>query len=420
MAFRGALTINDKGDMALTNMDTNTSDTTQSWSRTAQGVPFDQDKLDRLLEQAGVDAILASSNHNVRYLSGGYLFFMYATADSIGLSRYLPLLGYVRGRPEDAFYVGAGNEDWGTEVEDVWVSDVNNVAWSTTEAAATAASAIRSRCGQRPTIGIEDAYMPHDAMQALARELPEATFVEATRVLEELRAVKMPEELDLMRSASEDVVSSMLATYAGSGESESKIEIAERFRREQTRRGLHFAYCLISMGNDLNRAPSGQQWRPGEVLSMDSGAERDGYFGDLVRMSVLGDPTSRMEELLSEVEAVQQAARAPIRAGTVGAEIYEHALAELEGCPDRDNMSFLAHGTGMVTHEAPRLTDKGSPPYPADHADRPLEAGMVISVETHVVDPEIGFVKLEDTIFVMPEGWEAAADFGRGWNVAGR
>lgn len=406
--------------MDRTNVENTTSDATRGVPWTTQTTPFDQDKLDRLLEQAGVDAILASSNHNVRYLSGGYLFFMYARADSIGLSRYLPVVGYVRGRPEDAFYVGAGNEEWGTEVADVWVPEVKNVAWSTTEAAATAAAAIRTRCGDRTTVAVENPYMPYDAMEVLAGELPGATFVDATRLLEELRAIKMPAELDLIRSASEGVVASMLATYKGSGDRESKAEITERFRQEQTQRGLHYAYCLISMGNDQNRAPSDQRWKPGEVLSMDSGAERDGYFGDLVRMSVLGDPTPRMVELLSEVETVQQAARGPVRAGTVGAEIYEQALAELEGCPDRENMSFLAHGTGMVTHEAPRLTDKGSPPYPADHANRPLEAGMVVSIETHVADPEIGFVKLEDTIFVTSEGWEAPTDFGRGWNVAGR
>lgn len=396
------------------------SDTILSTASIADGTPFDQTKLDRLLEDADVDAVLATSGHNVRYLTGGYLFFMYARGESIGLSRYLPVVGYVRGRPEDAFYVGAGNEDWGTEVAGLWLPVVENVAWSSAGAALRAASALRARCGDRLTVAVEYPYLPYDAMEVLGCELPGATFVDATPLLEELRAIKTPGELDVIRSASEGVVASMLATYAGSGEGDSKTEITERFRREQTERGLYFAYCLISMGKDQNRAPSGQQWRPGEVLSMDSGAECDGYFGDLVRMSVLGEPTPRMEELLAEVEAVQQAARGPIHAGTVGAEIYEHALAELRGCPDHEKMSFLAHGTGLVTHEAPRLTDKGSPPYPADHADRPLEAGMVISIETHVADPEVGFVKLEDTIFVTPEGWEAAADFGRRWNVAGR
>lgn len=381
--------------------------------------PFDTARLDGLMAERGVDVVLATSGHNVRYLSGGYLFFMYAWADSIGLSRYLPVLGYLRGRPGDAFYVGAGNESWGTEVEGLWVPEVENVAWSTVEAAQRTAEDVRARGGNNLTIAVEYPYLPADAMEVLRRDLPGAHFVDATPLLEELRAVKTPAELDLFRGASRDVVAAMLATFEGSKAGDSKREIAERLRIEEAGRGLTFAYCLVAMGRSFNRAPSDQSWQEGEVLSLDSGAERDGYFGDLVRMAVLGEPTELMDELMDEVEAVQQAARRPIRAGTVGREIYESALAELGGCPHEDQMSFLAHGTGLVTHEAPRLTDTGSPPYPADHRDLPLEAGMVLSLETHVQSPEAGFVKLEDTVFVTEDGWEAPADFGRGWNVVG-
>src|ERR1051325_3306239 len=89
--------------------------------------PFDGPRLDALLEEAGLDALVATSTHNVRYLLGGYSFFMYELADSIGLSRYLPAVAYRRGAPEDACYVGAGNEDWGTDVEPLWLADVRNV-----------------------------------------------------------------------------------------------------------------------------------------------------------------------------------------------------------------------------------------------------------------------------------------------------
>ena len=59
-------------------------------------------------------------------------------------------------------------------------------------------------------------------------------------------------------------------------------------------------------------------------------------------------------------------------------------------------------------------------PYPADHAAAPLEAGMVLSIETWVENAEVGFVKLEDTLIVTDDGWEAPGDTGRGWNRAGR
>ena len=81
---------------------------------------------------------------------------------------------------------------------------------------------------------------------------------------------------------------------------------------------------------------------------------------------------------------------------------------------------FLAHGMGLVSHEGPRLTSKGPVPYDAYDATRPLEAGMVISVETTLKHPTRGFIKLEDTVAVTENGFEAFGDTGRGWNRAGR
>jgi Xaa-Pro aminopeptidase len=45
-----------------------------------------------------------------------------------------------------------------------------------------------------------------------------------------------------------------------------------------------------------------------------------------------------------------------------------------------------------------------------------LEAGMVISIETTLPHPRRGFIKLEDTIAVTSDGYQAFGDGGRGWN----
>ncbi len=75
---------------------------------------------------------------------------------------------------------------------------------------------------------------------------------------------------------------------------------------------------------------------------------------------------------------------------------------------------------GMVSHEAPRLTDRGPVPYPAPDAALPLEVGSVISVETTLKHPSRGFIKLEDTVVVTEAGHEIYGEGARGWNKAGR
>lgn len=65
----------------------------------AAGPPFDAAKLDRLMEEAGIDVLLATSKHNTQYLLGGYKFIFFAAMDAIGHSRYLPIVVYEKGSP---------------------------------------------------------------------------------------------------------------------------------------------------------------------------------------------------------------------------------------------------------------------------------------------------------------------------------
>lgn len=387
--------------------------------RTTLERPFDGALLDRLLGAAQIDAALATSPHNTRYLLGGYRFFLYDRLDPIGPSRYLPVVGYVPQRPGDAFYVGAGNEDWGTETATLWVPEIHNVAWSTRDAAETAAHELRARGLDGARIGIEPAFLSSDAMAVLAEALPRATFLDASLILDELRAVKTGAELALIRAGSTAVVDAMLATFTAVGPSMSTREVVERLRVEQTARGLTHAYCLVATGASHNRSPSDCSIEPGGVLSLDSGADMLGYTADLTRMGIAGEPTDRHIDLLAQVDRVQQAGRGAVAPGRRGGDVFHQAHEAIADLPDRDRISFLAHGTGLLTHEAPRLTDTGSPPYPATHRDKPLQGGMVLSIETHVADPQLGFIKLEDTVIVTADGHEALGDHGRGWNALG-
>jgi Xaa-Pro aminopeptidase len=73
---------------------------------------------------------------------------------------------------------------------------------------------------------------------------------------------------------------------------------------------------------------------------------------------------------------------------------------------------------GLISHEAPRLATNRA--YSGYDADRALQSGMVVSIETTMKHPRRGFIKLEDTVAVTENGFEAFGDTGRGWNRAGR
>ncbi len=381
------------------------------------GAPFNWRKLDRLLEVHDIDVLIASSKHNIQYLLGGYRFFYFDAFDAIGVSRYLPLFVYFRHKPDQATYIGNRMEAFEEALGKFWVSHVVNRHWGTLDAMHGAIEAILSITSNPKTIGIESAFLPADAYHALEVEFPNSRIVDALVPLERLRAVKTPTELGLLKEASERVVAAILAAFANHASGAPKSALIQSLKIEEVKRGLNFEYCLSTAGNDTNRAPSDRPWCAGEIASLDSGGNLGGYIGDLCRMGILGKPDNELEDLLAEVDAIQMAARKPIRHGAIGASVFEEAERQLAISPHRKNIDFMAHGVGLISHEAPRLTGKGAVPYSGDDATRPLEIGIVISIETTLIHPVRGFIKLEDTVAVTDTGWEAYGDTGRGWNI---
>ena len=381
--------------------------------------PFDAARLDALMDDKGIDVILATSPHNVQYLLGGYRFFFFETITAIGVSRYLPIVVYFKGRPDAALYVGSVMEKHAWNTGAFWTPHCVAGSWGSTDAMATAIDHIKKLGLPVHRVGIEAGFMPADSKDALTSAFPSARIVDSLRVLELLRAMKTPEELALLKKVAEGVEGGVLAAFASAHLGMNGHQFVERVRAEQFARGVDFAFCQIAIGSSLNRVPSDQILKEGEIVSLDAGGTLKGYAGDLCRMAVAGEPDAELMDLLMEVEVVQQAARRAIRAGVAGGSLIAAGDAAVESSPHRPAMDFTVHGMGLVLHEAPRLAYGRPLPYPADDAERPLEVGMLLSVETSIRHPTRGFIKMEDTLAVTADGSEAFADNGRGWNRIG-
>jgi Xaa-Pro aminopeptidase len=379
-------------------------------------IPFDTKQLDRLMEEAGIDVLIANSKHNVQYLLGGHRSIFFDYMDAMGISRYLPLLVYPKGAPEKAAFFGHRLETHQMEVEPFWTPESHTICAGSVDAMQKASDYVRKSGVPARRIGVEMAFLPADAAGTLRGALKDAEVRDGLFVLERLRAKKRPDELALLRKASELVVDSMKATIARTGPGMTKRELFETLRREEVNRGLTFEYCLLTTGTSLNRAPSDYKLAKGDILSLDSGANYHGYIGDLCRMAILGEPDAELEDLLGEIEMIQRAAFKVIKAGAPASVIYGTAEPLVQKSKNAEHMHFLAHGMGLVSHEAPRLTTRMG--YDAYDAPRPLEAGMVISVETTLQHPKRGFIKLEDTVAVTDTGHEIYGEGGRGWNRA--
>ncbi len=384
----------------------------------ALAIPFDHHRLDRLMDQAGIDIVVVTSKHNAQYFTGGHRANFFDYMDATGLSRYLPVFVYPKGAPEKAAYIGHRLEGFQVRANPLWVPETQTNSGTAVDAMQKAV-AYMAKAGFKPKrIAAEFGFLPYDAAKVLRDAYPDADWVDAVHVTERQRLKKSPAGLALLKEASERVLASMQAVIEQTAPGATKAEVVEALRREEVKRGLTFEYCLITAGSNLNRAPTEQRWEKGEIMSLDSGGNYHGYIGDICRMAIQGQPDAELEDMLAEIETIQRAAMQTIKAGAPGRVIYE-AAEPLRAKSKYQPLDFLAHGMGLVSHEAPHLTASGPVPYPATDADLPLEAGTVISVETTLNHPKRGFIKLEDTVRVTDTGFEIYGEGLRGWNRAG-
>ena len=177
-------------------------------------IPFDHDRLDRLMDEAGIDVVLATSKHNVQYLLGGHRADFFDYMDATGITRYLPVLVYPKGAPEKAAYIGHRLEKFQREVNPMWTPETQTNTWGTVDAMQKAVDHMR-KIGLKPKrIATEFGFLPYDASQVLRAAFPDAEWVDALYVLERQRVKKSAEELKLLKYASEAVIESMQAVIA--------------------------------------------------------------------------------------------------------------------------------------------------------------------------------------------------------------
>ena len=129
-----------------------------------------------------------------------------------------------------------------------------------------------------------------------------------------------------------------------------------------------------------------------------------GYWGDLTRTVVKGKAQNIVRKAYEAVLEAREYCKKMIKPGIYGASIHCAAEAILEkhhfftGNNEQGQFGFfhgLGHGVGLEIHEMPRLSPR---------AKTALKGGEVITVEPGLYYPEWGGIRLEDLVWLSPEG----------------
>jgi Xaa-Pro aminopeptidase len=220
-------------------------------------------------------------------------------------------------------------------------------------------------------------------------------------VLRQLRMRKDGKELASIRKAIRRAETSFreLRRYIKPGVTERELGLTLEFMmREKGARKAAFDTIVASAGNGAmpHATVTNRRIRRGDLVTIDFGAEADGYYCDITRTLCVGKPTARQNEIHGLVLQAQEAAMQSVRPGMSCKAVDSVARGIITAAGHGAHFGHgTGHGIGLMVHEGPSVS-----PLSTDR----VEQDMVFTVEPGVYIPAWGGVRIEDMVLVTERG----------------
>ncbi|HTZ90794.1 MAG TPA: Xaa-Pro peptidase family protein [Streptosporangiaceae bacterium] len=327
------------------------------------------------IADSGADAALITSLPNVRYLSG---------LVSSNAAILLPASGSGV-LATDSRYAEAAMQQ---------CPDLDVVTERQVEPA-LAALAVQLGFG---TLGFEAHEMTVERYNALA-ELPDgpALLKPLGHLVEGLRMIKDDTELELLSRAcaiTAEAFAAVLPEIEPGRTERSVAVLLERTMIDLGADGVAFDTIVASGPNGAipHHSPGERAFRPGDLITIDCGAQVGGYHADMTRTLALGQPQPWQRDIYELVAAAQLAG---IAAAVPGADIDAVDASARDLIAEAGHADHfghgLGHGVGLEVHEAPLM----GPGRTGKLMDR-----VPVTVEPGIYLPGRGGVRIEDTLVV--------------------
>lgn len=253
-------------------------------------------------------------------------------------------------------------------------------------------------------LAFEERYLPFAEYKKIKDGLGKKTvLVPAHSLIEELRQLKEPEELDKLRKAIAITAKAFkfIENYISPGKTE--IEVAgelERFIRYQGASGASFDIIVASGANSSqpHHISSQKKLKKNEPVLVDMGVDYLGYKSDLTRVFFLGKIKVLAHKIYDITLKAQAMAIEKVKPGENAATIDKAGRGYITQKGFGEFFGHnLGHGVGLEVHEAPYISGK---------ENIPLKPGMVFTVEPAIYLPNKFGIRIEDMVLVTKDGPE--------------
>jgi Xaa-Pro aminopeptidase len=253
----------------------------------------------------------------------------------------------------------------------------------------------------RGRVGFEDAKLSVRQLKKLQEAVAdEVELVPAGDLVEVLRAVKEPEEIERIAAAAElaDGVYGWALERGLAGRPEREIARACEARIREFGAEPSFPPIVAAGANAAlpHAEPGDREIGDGELVVFDMGALVDGYCSDCTRTFATGEPGEEAREVYELVKKAQAAAVEAVKPGAAAKDVDAVPREMIDDAGHGERFGHgLGHGVGLEVHEPPRL---------AASSEDTLREGNVVTVEPGVYLPGRFGVRIEDLVVVTADG----------------
>ncbi len=239
--------------------------------------------------------------------------------------------------------------------------------------------------------------------ERLLELLPGVELVGLDGLVEGLRELKEPEELESIRAAAvlADTAFERLLVDGLVGRTERELALALEYGMRERGADREAFPTIIAAGPHGARPharPREVEIRRGDLVVIDWGAQLDGYCSDCTRTVAAGEAGEDERSVYELVLQAQLVALEAIRPGACGREVDGAAREKIDGGGYGEEFGHgLGHGVGLDVHEGPRLSRR---------SDDELQDGNVVTVEPGIYLPGRFGVRIEDLVAVTEDGCE--------------